>query len=53
MTFSAFHEVQHGLLYLDFLQESLPLWMKSWHDRSWAAKPFESGVAPLTAGNLN
>jgi hypothetical protein len=58
-TFSAFQEeVQYRLLYVDFLQESLPMWVKSSHGRSleimeWAAKPSELRVAPLMAGDLN
>ena len=58
-TFSAFQEeVQHELLYLDVLRESLLMWVKNLHDRSletmkWAVKPSELRVALLTAGSLN
>ena len=58
-TFSAFQEqVQHELLYLDVLQESLPMWVKNLHGRSLetmkrAAKPSELRVALMTAGSWN
>ena len=58
-TFSAFQvQVQHELLYLNVLQESLHMWVESLNGRSletmkWAAKPSELRVALLTAGSLN
>ena len=58
LTFSAFHEMQHELLYLDVLQESLPICVRNSQSRrreimEWAAKSSELRVVPLTAGSLN
>ena len=58
-TFSTFQgEVRYRLLYVGFLQESLPILVKSSHGRSlekmeWVAKPSEQQVALLMAGSLN
>ena len=64
-TYSAFQEVENGLLYLDILHESLPTWVKSLQDESletikwdeghcfWVAKPSELQVGLLAAGSLN